>query len=143
MGTLGNVKSPLDLSEEEWNNVLKTNLTGAWLVSKYVCIRMRDAERGGAIINISSIAGINRGQVSGAVAYASSKAGLNAFTKVTSFDFQFLIIVWNKNGYLLGPGSKKLGLKERRKTSPLELAFCNSRRLFWYCRLRSFLLPPR
>jgi NADP-dependent 3-hydroxy acid dehydrogenase YdfG len=76
------VKSPLDLSEEEWNNVLKTNLTGAWLVSKYVCIRMRDAERGGSIINISSIAGINRGQNPGAVAYASSKAGLDALTKV-------------------------------------------------------------
>jgi NAD(P)-dependent dehydrogenase (short-subunit alcohol dehydrogenase family) len=79
------VKSPLDLSEEEWNNVLKTNLTGAWLVSKYVCIRMRDAERGGSIINISSISGIDRGQKPGSVAYASSKAGLNALTKVTSF----------------------------------------------------------
>ncbi|XP_059428306.1 uncharacterized protein LOC132162075 [Corylus avellana] len=85
-GVRGNVKSPLDLSEEEWNNVLKTNLTGAWLVSKYVCIRMRDAERGGAIINISSIAGINRGQVSGAVAYGSSKAGLDAVTKAMALE---------------------------------------------------------
>jgi len=85
-GVRGNVKSPLDLSEEEWNNVLKTNLTGAWLLSKYVCIRMRDAERGGSIINISSISGIDRGQKPGSVAYASSKAGLNALTKAMALE---------------------------------------------------------
>ncbi len=80
--TLGNVRSALELSEEEWNQIVKTNLTGAWLVSKYVCIRMRDAERGGSIINISSIAGLNRGQLPGGVAYSCSKTGVNALTKV-------------------------------------------------------------
>lgn len=107
----GNVKSSLELSEEEWNHAVKTNLTGTWLVSKYVCIRMRDAERGGSIINISSIAGLDRGQLPGAVAYASSKAGLNSLTKVMSFDLQFfenmealsltcfILIVWKQNGY--------------------------------------------
>ncbi|KAH9738882.1 NAD(P)-binding Rossmann-fold superfamily protein [Citrus sinensis] len=39
-GVSGAVKSPLDLTEEEWNHIMKTNLTGSWLVSKYVCIRM-------------------------------------------------------------------------------------------------------
>ncbi|XP_059658726.1 uncharacterized protein LOC132305057 [Cornus florida] len=81
-GVRGGVHSPLDLSEEEWNNTVKTNLTGSWLVSKYVCIRMRDANLGGSIINISSIAGINRTQFHGDVAYSSSKAGLNTMTKV-------------------------------------------------------------
>lgn len=85
-GVRGNVKSPLELSEEEWNHAVKTNLTGTWLVSKYVCIRMRDAERGGSIINISSIAGLDRGQLPGAVAYASSKAGLNSLTKVMALE---------------------------------------------------------
>lgn len=83
---VGNVKSPLELSEEEWNRVFKTNLTGTWLVSKYVCIRMRDARQGGSIINISSIAGLDRGQLPGAVAYASSKAGLNTLSKVINID---------------------------------------------------------
>lgn len=82
----GNVKTPLDLSEEEWNHVLKTNLTGSWLVSKSVCIRMRDANLGGSVINISSIAGLERGQLPGGVHYASSKAGLNTMTKVISKD---------------------------------------------------------
>nr|POE46253.1 putative oxidoreductase yohf [Quercus suber] len=84
--TLGTVKSPLELSEEEWNHVIKTNLTGTWLVSKYIGIRMRDAERGGSIINISSIAGLDRGQLPGGAAYAASKTGLNTLTKVMALE---------------------------------------------------------
>ena len=88
---LGNVNSPLDISEEEWNNNLKTNLTGSWLVSKYVGMRMRDAKNGGSIINISSIAALNRGQLPGGVAYVSSKSGLSAMTKVISLTcFKFV-----------------------------------------------------
>jgi NAD(P)-dependent dehydrogenase (short-subunit alcohol dehydrogenase family) len=84
-GVRGSVKSPLDLSEDEWNHVFKTNLTGSWLVSKYVCKRMCDAHIKGSVINISSTSGLNRGNLSGAVAYASSKAGLNMLTKVIVF----------------------------------------------------------
>ncbi|GAU34359.1 hypothetical protein TSUD_20660 [Trifolium subterraneum] len=80
--TIDNIKSPLDLSEEEWDHVFKTNLTGCWLVSKYVCKRMCDVQRKGSIINISSTSGLNRGNLSGAVAYASSKAGVNMLTKL-------------------------------------------------------------
>lgn len=84
------MRSPLDLSEEEWDQVVKTNLKGTWLVSKYVCVRMRDAERGGSIINISSIAGLERGHLPGGAAYASSKAGVNTLTKVMPFAVQLL-----------------------------------------------------
>ena len=110
--TLGNVRSPLELSEEEWNHVMKTNLTGTWLVSKYVAIRMRDAERGGSIINISSIGGLNRGHLPGGAAYASSKAGLNTLTKVMSFAMKLfqnneviliscIVIVWKSSNYYM------------------------------------------
>ncbi|GKV17317.1 hypothetical protein SLEP1_g27836 [Rubroshorea leprosula] len=81
-GVRGTVKTPLELSEEEWDRVFKTNLKGSWLVAKYVCIRMRDANQGGSVINISSITGLDRGQSPGAVAYASAKAGVNTMTKV-------------------------------------------------------------
>lgn len=68
-------------------------------MSKYVCIRMRDSQIKGSIINISSIAGLNRGQVPGATAYASSKAGVNMLTKVISFDMQLFskqsLFVWD------------------------------------------------
>ncbi|KAM7271699.1 hypothetical protein ACFE04_030913 [Oxalis oulophora] len=80
------VKSPLDLSEEEWNGILKTNLTGSWLVSKYVCILMRDGKQGGSVINISSIGGLERGQLPGGLAYAASKAAMNTMTKVMALE---------------------------------------------------------
>ncbi|KAF9597231.1 hypothetical protein IFM89_016372 [Coptis chinensis] len=85
-GVRGSVRSPLDLSEEEWNNTLTTNLTGSWLVSKYVCKCMRASNKSGSIINISSTAGLNRGHVPGGVAYATSKAGLNVMTKVMALE---------------------------------------------------------
>ncbi|GMN57702.1 hypothetical protein TIFTF001_026806 [Ficus carica] len=85
-GFRGNVKSPLDLSEEEWDTVFNTNLKGTWLVSKYVCRKMRDAGRGGSVVNISSIAGINRGQVPGGLAYAASKAGVNTLSHVMALE---------------------------------------------------------
>lgn len=85
-GIRGNVKSPLVITEEEWNHIFRTNLTGAWLVSKSVSTRMRDAKIGGSIVNISSTAGLNRGHLPGSVAYATSKAALNTLTKVMSVE---------------------------------------------------------
>lgn len=76
------MKSSLEWSEKEWDQVVGTNLKGSWLVSKYVGIHMRDTNRGGSIINISSIGGLNRGHLPGGLAYAASKAGLNTLTKV-------------------------------------------------------------
>ncbi|KAG5572896.1 hypothetical protein H5410_062662 [Solanum commersonii] len=82
-GITGNVHSSLELPEKEWDNVFNTNLKGAWLVSKYVCRRMRDAKQdGGSVINISSMAGLNREVFIGMLAYASSKMALDMLTKM-------------------------------------------------------------
>lgn len=85
-GVRGSVKSSLDITEEEWNYTFKTNLTGAWLVSKSVCTRMRDANIGGSVVNISSTAGLDRGHLPGSGAYAASKAALNTLTKVMAVE---------------------------------------------------------
>ncbi|GMY19574.1 3-oxoacyl-[acyl-carrier-protein] reductase FabG-like [Fagus crenata] len=85
-GVRGNVRTALELPEEEWDSVMNTNLTGTWLVSKYVAKHMCDAERGGSIINISSVAGLNRGQLPGGAAYATSKAGVNTLTRVMAVE---------------------------------------------------------
>ncbi|KAJ0787949.1 putative 3-oxoacyl-[acyl-carrier-protein] reductase [Helianthus annuus] len=85
-GMRGNVRSPLKLSEEEWDTMMRTNLTGTWLVSKYVCTYMRDASQGGSVINISSISGLNRGELPGGLAYACSKVGVVAMTKVMAME---------------------------------------------------------
>ncbi|XP_016443474.1 uncharacterized protein LOC107768837 [Nicotiana tabacum] len=86
-GLRGNVHSSLKLPEEEWNHTFKTNLRGAWLVSKYICRRMRDAKQGGgSVINISSTAGLNRVLIPGGVAYASSKMALDMVTKMMALE---------------------------------------------------------
>ncbi|KAL0316744.1 UNVERIFIED_CONTAM: 3-oxoacyl-[acyl-carrier-protein] reductase 1, chloroplastic [Sesamum radiatum] len=51
-GIRGGKHSPLDLSEKDWDVNIKTNLTGTWLVSKYVCMRMLDGKQGGSVVNI-------------------------------------------------------------------------------------------
>ncbi|XP_017224403.1 uncharacterized protein LOC108200678 [Daucus carota subsp. sativus] len=82
----GGTKSSLYLSEEEWNNVVRTNMTGSWLVSKYVGLRMVEAGQEGCIINISSVAGLNRTFARSTLAYSSSKSGLNSVTQVMALE---------------------------------------------------------
>ncbi|XP_016470339.1 uncharacterized protein LOC107792616 [Nicotiana tabacum] len=85
-GVRGGIKSAVDISEEEWRNTLETNLTGSWLVSKYVGRRMKAAKRGGSIINISSISGLNRVLTRGGIAYSSSKAAMDSMTKIMALE---------------------------------------------------------
>lgn len=66
------------MSEDEWDEVLATNLKGAFLFSKAVARPMMK-QRSGAIVNISSIVALigNPGQCN----YSASKAGLIAMTQ--------------------------------------------------------------
>jgi len=66
------------MSDDEWDQVINTNLRGAFLCTR-AAIRPMLKQRWGRIINIASIAGIvgNSGQAN----YAAAKAGLIAFTK--------------------------------------------------------------
>lgn len=68
----------LRMTSEDWEHVIKINLTGAFLVTKAVMKHMVK-QRFGRIINIASIIGLigNFGQAN----YAASKAGLVGFTK--------------------------------------------------------------
>ncbi|KAJ4971113.1 hypothetical protein NE237_004212 [Protea cynaroides] len=85
-GVRGTVKSPLNLSEEEWNNTVKTNLTGSWLVTKSICRRIQENGLKASIIFITSIAGLQRGELPGASAYVASKAGIDAMNKVMALE---------------------------------------------------------
>lgn len=69
----------LDLTEQDWDRVLDTNLKGCFLVARAAGRIMRDQGRGGAIVNIASILGHRvAGQLS---AYAASKAALVHLTR--------------------------------------------------------------
>jgi 3-oxoacyl-[acyl-carrier protein] reductase len=68
----------LRMSEEAWDNVIDTNLRGAFLCTRFA-LRTMVNQGWGRIINVASIAGLvgNAGQCN----YAASKGGLIAFTK--------------------------------------------------------------
>ena len=71
------------MKEEDWDQVLNTNLKGVFLCTKKV-IRSMMKERKGKIINISSVVGIsgNIGQSN----YAAAKAGVIGFTKTMALE---------------------------------------------------------
>ena len=71
-------KLMLKMTEEDFEKVIKINLTGAFNMTQVVLKQMIKA-REGAIINMSSVVGLmgNIGQAN----YAASKAGLIGFTK--------------------------------------------------------------
>ena len=68
----------LRLTSEQWQDVINTNLTSVFNMTKQVIRPMMKAKQG-SIINMSSIVGVsgNAGQSS----YAASKAGILGFTK--------------------------------------------------------------
>jgi NAD(P)-dependent dehydrogenase (short-subunit alcohol dehydrogenase family) len=67
-----------DTSIPDWRRVIDTNLTGAFLFTRYALSPMR-AARSGHIINISSGAGLTP-SAPGGVAYSASKHGIHALT---------------------------------------------------------------
>jgi 2-dehydro-3-deoxy-D-gluconate 5-dehydrogenase len=71
-------KTPHALEPEEWESVIKTNLTSAFLCSQAVYPAMKQAG-GGKIINIGSMMSIFG--ASFAPAYAASKGGIVQFTR--------------------------------------------------------------
>lgn len=74
----------LRMKDEEWDRVIKTNLTGTFNCTKAV-IRSMIKNRDGRIISIASIVGVmgNVGQAN----YAASKAGIIGFTKSISREY--------------------------------------------------------
>lgn len=82
----------INMSVEEWDGVLKNNLTGPFLCSKYA-LRQMLKQKKGKIINVSSITGVlgNKGQSN----YAASKAGLVGLTKAIAQEYSYKGITAN------------------------------------------------
>jgi cyclopentanol dehydrogenase len=73
-----------ETTDEEWDHVLNINAKGVFLGCKYVLPGMQKAG-GGAIVNISSVAGIV-GSARGA-AYVASKGAVRLLTKAAAVDY--------------------------------------------------------
>lgn len=78
-------KSPYELSSEEWDNVINTNLRSVFLTSREAAKYMRRNKEGGAIVNIASTRAIMSEPNS--EAYAASKGGIVAITHALAASF--------------------------------------------------------
>jgi len=82
------VSSILEMDEWDWDRCLDVNLKGVFMMSQ-LCGRVmseENIERGGAIVNISSIAGLEI-PLANRAAYCASKAGMVGFARECAREF--------------------------------------------------------
>lgn len=76
--------SVLELKREEWDDIIEVNLTGVFLSAKILGEHLID-RRGGSVINMASIRGIDGGPDQSA--YSASKGGVVQITKVLAAEW--------------------------------------------------------
>jgi NAD(P)-dependent dehydrogenase (short-subunit alcohol dehydrogenase family) len=109
------VWAPIDeLEPEEWDQTLRINLTGTFLTIKYAVPYLK--RRGGSVIVTSSVNGTRMFSNSGASAYASSKAGQVALTKMLALELAEFGIRVN----VICPGAIKTEIDENTQKRDLE-----------------------
>ena len=74
----------LDLPLEEWDNMIRVNLTGAFYACRCVVPHMLERQSG-CIINMSSSAG-KTPHATASISYGVSKAGINSLTQKLAYD---------------------------------------------------------
>lgn len=73
----------LDVTEDDWDFVIRTNLKGCFLCMQAAALHMKD-HGGGAIVNIGS--GSNKVPFPGLIAYTASRGGIEMLTKVAAVE---------------------------------------------------------
>jgi len=99
----------LDIELEEWEAVLRTNLTGAFIMSQ-LAARVMAARGSGAIVNVSSTN--ERVASADCTAYAASKGGLRMLTRQMALELGPLGIRANA----VAPGMVETDLNARQRT---------------------------
>lgn len=84
-GAVGPMGPVPDMPRQTWENVLDTNLTGAFLAAKHQIPALL-ARGSGSLIFTSSFVGITAG-MPGMAAYAAAKAGLVGLTQVLAAEY--------------------------------------------------------
>lgn len=72
------------MTPEDFARQMDVNMTSVYLGTRRALVAMREAGRGGSIVNISSVAGIVG--IPGVSAYAASKAGVRLFSKAVAME---------------------------------------------------------
>jgi 3-oxoacyl-[acyl-carrier protein] reductase len=103
----------LRMKDEDWDDVIDSNLTSVFNMTK-LFIKTMVKDRSGKIINISSVAGLmgNPGQVN----YSASKAGLGGFTRALAKEVASRNITVN----CIAPGFMETDMTNHFKEKELE-----------------------
>ena len=75
----------VEQTEEDGDRTIDINLKGTWLCLKYEIRQMLKQGEGGAIVNMSSVAGLMGSP--GAATYCASKHGVIALTKTAALEY--------------------------------------------------------
>ncbi|UCH36017.1 MAG: SDR family NAD(P)-dependent oxidoreductase, partial [Armatimonadota bacterium] len=86
-GTVGEMGSTVECTEENWEHIISTNLKGVWLCMKHEIPQMLEQGEG-AIVNMSSVSGI-RG-LQDFSAYTASKGGILELTRTAALEYSKL-----------------------------------------------------
>ncbi len=110
--------SLVEMPDEEWDRVLRVNLTGMFYFCK-ACLPFMMARGYGKIVNISSVAG-KTGGFAGGIHYAASKAGILGFTKALARE----VAPYGLNANIVMPSrvETKLGLEIPQEMLNLRLS---------------------
>lgn len=76
-----------EMSEDQWDDLVKTNLFGMFRMTKAVIPVMMENGRGGSIVNISSVLGIRSIPRVPLSVYAVTKAGVIMFTRSIAVEY--------------------------------------------------------
>lgn len=112
---LGTKRTPMvEMSEEQWDAVIKVNLKGTFLCAQRVAREMIKQKKG-KIVNIASMSGVivNRG-VTGIGSYCVSKAGVIMLTKALAVEWA----KYNINVNCISPGYMKTPLTAQARSDP-------------------------
>lgn len=82
-GIEGDPQKVYEIDEENWDEVINTNLKGTWLCLKHEFKLMK--EKGGSIVNISSF--LTKMTTENTGAYATSKAGIESLSRVAAIEY--------------------------------------------------------
>ena len=119
----------LDVTEEEYDSVLGTNLKGCFFCAQAVAKKMANRKRG-SIINISSVLGTR--PIGTLTTYCASKAGLNQLTATMALELArsgvrvnaiapgYIETPMNSDFFKTGPGQALINSVPQRRLGQLE-----------------------